>query len=189
MNSVIWGPLFWKTFDMIAVSHDQRSSTRAIQMIRNFQYLLPCRYCRESMQRFVADANHDSTNPLRFVYDLHTRVNGKLEKTVPAAFSFAVYETRQKLLGTQLSLYDVNNLITILAANYDHNPEPAQETAWRYFWQMLPDYIQDPNLRAALRAVRLPTNRPLSSRVLRQVLRLSNTTWKKVESMRNWKDQ
>jgi len=181
MNSVIWGPLFWKTFDMVAAGRD--SNTTAIQFIRNFQYLLPCRYCRESMQRFVVSS--PTSSPLRFVHDLHSRVNEKLGKEVPGV-PWAVYAKRQQLLGTQLSLYELNNLITILAANYDHNPEPAQETAWRYFWHFLPDYILDPGLRNRLRAVKLPVNRRLSSRVLRDTLRLSNSTWKKVEAMRGW---
>jgi len=119
------------------------------------------------------------------VHDLHTKVNEKLGKEVPGV-PWAVYAKRQQILGTQLSLYELNNLITILAANYDHNPEPAQETAWRYFWHFLPDYILDPGLRSRLRAVKLPVNRRLSSRVLRDTLRLSNSTWKKVEAMRGW---
>lgn len=192
MNSVIWGPLFWKTFDMVAAGGmTHTSNTAAIQFIRNFQYLLPCRYCRESMQRFVevdtrsAGGVPGNSSPLRFVHDLHSKVNEKLGKEVPGV-PWAVYAKRQQILGTQLSLYELNNLITILAANYDHNPEPAQESAWRYFWHFLPDYILDRGLRSRLRAVKLPVNQRLSSRVLRDTLRLSNSTWKKVEAMRGW---
>jgi hypothetical protein len=87
----IWGPHMWESIHAIVFAYPVNPTEEDKQNYRNFfvalGFVLPCCYCSKSYSGFIRDGEHMLTdealscrdNLTRWVYDLHNRVNLKLE--------------------------------------------------------------------------------------------------------------
>lgn len=83
MDTRFWGPSGWKLLHLIAASpvEDPTALTAWFDLL---PYVLPCKYCRASLQEYFeeyplrSDTMADPTKFSRWMYDLHNLVNEKL---------------------------------------------------------------------------------------------------------------
>jgi hypothetical protein len=95
MNTKFWGPPGWKflhtiTFnypDTIDISNPKHREKKKYykQLFKNFQFTLPCKYCRVSYKKFLKEdpiePNLMSRKDLTFwFYRIHNKVNAKLRQ-------------------------------------------------------------------------------------------------------------
>ncbi len=90
MNSSAFGPSLWQGMFFVAAGYDVNETPKAIKDSKYKQYfksigdVLPCRYCRESYEKFYDSMDIQkymdlpSCGLIRFVYDLKNLVNTKL---------------------------------------------------------------------------------------------------------------
>ncbi len=87
----IWGEHFWETIHCIAAGYPVEPTPEQKEHYKNFfiilQYVLPCRYCRESYGQFITTEedliikDEDLKNReglTKWAYRIHNRVNKKL---------------------------------------------------------------------------------------------------------------
>ena len=93
MNTTFWGPPGWKFLHTITFNYPEKidylnSDHREKryyykQLFENFQFTLPCKYCRESYKKFLQedpiDPNLGGRKDLTYwFYRIHNKVNAKL---------------------------------------------------------------------------------------------------------------
>lgn len=89
MDTRIWGPPTWECIFNMAAGYDvntlpQGTKNKAYKnWFQQFEFILPCKYCRESYKFFFKELNIDNYfnrkyGMLRFAYDLKDKVNTKL---------------------------------------------------------------------------------------------------------------
>ena len=90
MLTTAWGPAAWHFLHMISFNYPihptNENKKHYMEMIKNLQYVLPCKYCRINLTNnfkkkpiTLSDMkNRDSFS--RYVYDLHETVNKMLKK-------------------------------------------------------------------------------------------------------------
>jgi hypothetical protein len=76
MDTRFWGPSGWQLLHLIAAEDLQTHHKKALFIAQ--QYILPCRFCRESTIEFMAGEFKYRETADRWLYDLHNRVNKKL---------------------------------------------------------------------------------------------------------------
>jgi hypothetical protein len=76
MDTRFWGPSGWQLLHLIAAEDLQTHHKKALFIAQ--QYILPCRFCRESTIEFMAGEFKYREPADRWLYDLHNRVNKKL---------------------------------------------------------------------------------------------------------------
>lgn len=93
-NPKLWGPHAWVVLETLAsrydLSTDTGDPTSFPALLKLLVVLLPCSLCRESLAEYLNTAPTDLAqlrpgHARKFVYDLHTRVNRKLDKPTPLA--------------------------------------------------------------------------------------------------------
>jgi hypothetical protein len=91
MNVNLWGPQFWQIFHGISFLSTTDSScssmsckTEMLTIFKNFSVLLPCIHCRNSYRIFFNEKEVleflNANNAPLYVYNIHNKVNIKLEK-------------------------------------------------------------------------------------------------------------
>ncbi len=89
MDTKFWGPQGWKLLHLIVYTYPQEPTKyqrrNYAKFFNSFQYVLPCRYCRESLIRFYKEVPIedylDSRNKMtEWMYLIHNKVNEKLQK-------------------------------------------------------------------------------------------------------------
>lgn len=182
MDSKIWGPLFWKVFESIG-HNAQQPPNAVISFFGLFQYLLPCKYCRASFHNFFQNPKVNRSNASTFIYQIHELVNRKLSKP---SLAFDIYQKRLQAFGAPLAAEDINNFLLVLVSNFDHNPMPEQEWAWRKMWAVLPRMLRPilPDIARNMSQCPLPTNQKLSSALLKKTLACSRSSIQRVDVMR-----
>jgi hypothetical protein len=91
MNTWIWGPPKWKFLHTLSFAVEARVHASTIALFLNtMQFVLPCKYCRQSYAAFVSELQSKSRRSLtevisqgklaKWMYDLHDKVNGKLDQ-------------------------------------------------------------------------------------------------------------
>ncbi len=124
MDTRFWGPSGWKMLHLIAEMSPEiiPSGIQKIyhKFFTNFQYLLPCKYCRKSFAKYITSLPIDnylnSRNDLtKWIYLIHNKVNNKLRKqgycTSPNPDYKIIKDTYQNLA---ISLKEpIQNIITI----------------------------------------------------------------------------
>jgi hypothetical protein len=96
MQTRAWGPPGWMFLHCIAQNYPQEPTPKQKKKYQEFFKLvgdvLPCRYCRESYQQFIKEPSttlsrtvmKNRTSLSRWLYDIHNKVNKKLEvKEIP----------------------------------------------------------------------------------------------------------
>lgn len=110
MQAAVWGPVGWKFLHSVAhgfpvdpiavdVENGKQVGTTANNYKRFFTlvgHVLPCRYCRDSYQTYVAEAppmTSSRSNLTRWLWDTHNKVNEKLGVSYSGAEYDSVYNT------------------------------------------------------------------------------------------------
>jgi hypothetical protein len=73
MDTRFWGPSSWDLFHRISFH-----SENPHEVLKHIADILPCKFCRNSTRRFVRQLPYDSSNPARWLYEIHNMVNHKL---------------------------------------------------------------------------------------------------------------
>lgn len=133
MDSRVWGNLFWNLFNDVCVIRDfyqSELSPADKQTIKQFFYvscfMLPCKHCRKSYTRYIKN-NPPKFPYIRWVFDLHNKVNRKLKRT--CTLKYKIFEKRcltYSSFGSNNQLWD---LFFIFAFNY----EPHKLQQYRKF--------------------------------------------------------
>ena len=92
MQTHVWGPLQWLFLHIISFNYPEHPTIHHKiyywDYLMSLRHVLPCRHCRENMQRNLIDANvsYDSFAGRqvfsRFIFDFHNKVNVSLAKGV-----------------------------------------------------------------------------------------------------------
>lgn len=89
MNTKDWGPHMWYSLHTIAYNYPDKPTTEQRNHYKHFyeslQYMLPCKYCRESWKNFLKELPIDnylhSRSAITFwIYLMHNKVNKKLRE-------------------------------------------------------------------------------------------------------------
>ena len=89
MDTRFWGPDGWKLLHSIASNYPSHPTTIEKKTFKNFfysvQYVLPCVYCRMSLQEYfkilpIDDYLNNNYDLSFWLYKIHNKVNGKLRK-------------------------------------------------------------------------------------------------------------
>ena len=86
MQTKVWGPAGWVFLHSIVQNYPWTPTPQQKKYYRRFLLdvgqVLPCRYCRESYQRFASDMNDKALENRKtlskWLYDVHNKVNKKL---------------------------------------------------------------------------------------------------------------
>ena len=93
MQTKVWGPALWIGLHCIAQNYPWKPTDSQQKYYLNFFTLigdvLPCRYCRESYQRFIKEPDtllnesvvKNRKTMVTWLYDIHNKVNKKLDIT------------------------------------------------------------------------------------------------------------
>jgi hypothetical protein len=73
MDTRFFGPSGWELFHLIAFR-----SPHPDDVLNLMKDVLPCKYCRASTTKYVHDHPLHSTNPGKWLYEIHNMVNNKL---------------------------------------------------------------------------------------------------------------
>lgn len=106
MNTSAWGPASWRSMFFIAAGYDLNESPKSVkdprykQYLKTIGYVLPCKYCRDSYEKFYESMDIQryldmpSCGLIRFVYDMKNLVNAKLiaqeQKALEEAYAVLV---------------------------------------------------------------------------------------------------
>ena len=107
MDTSVWGVVGWKFLFYVAAGYDLNETPKGTkdpqykQFFKSAGHVLPCKYCRDSYEKFFASldiANYmklPSCGLIRFVYDLKNLVSDKLRAQERAALQKEFTELRQ----------------------------------------------------------------------------------------------
>ena len=73
IDTRMWGPSGWDLFHRIAFH-----SKHPHEVLKHIAEVLPCKFCRNSTARFVKELPYTPSNPAKWLYDIHNKVNHKL---------------------------------------------------------------------------------------------------------------
>ena len=123
MNTQIWGPLFWQTFNDVAVVADELcpklrtcDQKKFQQFFILFRDVLPCKYCRESFTKFTSE--EPPAYPfIDWVHAVHNKVNLKLKR--PLTLDLAVFKRRCQVYTSFGGTNRLWDMLFVLAMNND----------------------------------------------------------------------
>lgn len=124
MDPNVWGPKMWNILMDLCYQCDVTSSltddhVQALNtIVISLQYLLPCRYCRESYVVFLEKVPFPLDKQYSFLpwlYVIRRLVNEKLGKQTPP---WKLVEKRMRIWTSASSCYDVWDVLFMLAYNY-----------------------------------------------------------------------
>ena len=78
MDTRFWGPSGWQLYHLVAHSYTGSHTELYKDFFNAMKDVLPCRFCRESTAKFVQEMPVDMSNIVRWMYELHNKVNNKL---------------------------------------------------------------------------------------------------------------
>lgn len=152
MDTRFWGPSGWQLFHLITAEdlpHKKR-------LFLAQQYILPCRFCRESTMEFMAGDFKYREPADRWLYDLHNRVNKKLRdqcaedpKVIcpPEDPPFDGIQAHYKdLLTKKPTAPPGMDFLFCVVFNYK-DVTPEKTDAYRTFFEALLDVYPFPELR------------------------------------------
>lgn len=97
INPKLWGPHFWQTFHFTAYGYPSNPNSTDKSAYKtfyiHFMKILPCDKCSVSSQEIIdtsllEKALESKETLIRWTYDLHDKVNKKLNKTSPSFETF-----------------------------------------------------------------------------------------------------
>lgn len=139
MDVSFWGPSGWQLLHLIA----EEGGLYAKRTLDIMPFILPCKYCRASAQRFWKQSKPHG-NLQKWLYDFHNKVNRKLIKQhaedpkcilpVPAPTFEQIQNQYQALLKTEPHEIPGRDFLYSMAYNYDAE---KQHDAHHMFWKTL----------------------------------------------------
>ena len=137
MDVSFWGPSGWQILHLIAAE----GNSHAKETLNIMPFILPCKYCRKSAQRFWKQSKpHGDLQ--RWMYDFHNKVNHKLEKQhaedpkcplpVPAPPFEQIQKRYKAILDSSPKEIPGRDFLYSIAYNY--NPEEQKESNHKTFW-------------------------------------------------------
>lgn len=146
MNVFIWGPPLWRILHSVAyVMPDNKAVFHTVATnIMTLSHVLPCIHCRKSFRQYVRELGPPTQgNLIRWMYDLHEKVNTKLDeqamtdclkgnKRALAAvnaskcvlrgkrLSFECLLKRHKVRPVNVMPQDVFDVLFVLSLNFPH---------------------------------------------------------------------
>lgn len=153
MDTRYWGGSGWQLFHLIA-----EGSPKPERFFTYMPRVLPCKFCRESTSKFVADHPlTKSTTPGRWLYEIHRMVNHKLktqaetDPTVILPDPDPTYEDVHKkyadILKNPPSGVPGRDFLFSVAYNYPEKPEHDDMTLQQGFLKQLVRVYPFPALR------------------------------------------
>lgn len=152
MQTAKWGPPGWNFLHCLPLcSSDQWSPEEKRQWIDFFDLLrliLPCKYCRASYQKFIADdplqasldsgsaAGHCQVGMARWLWTLHNKVNLKLDKQQCAEFFSKCCQLNQRP-----DVWEDNFWKFVLTIVWNYKPEDWRTDAYRRFFGIIPTVL------------------------------------------------
>lgn len=152
MDTRFFGPSGWQLMHSVASTFSKKNAVHYKQFFTAIPYILPCRFCRESSQKFVAEMPPvaiDSREDLEeWVYQLHDKVNDKLlrqEKQgeitgVSVEPSPSLEQVRQKyraILGKKIDGFLGMDFLAAIQYNFKNNTESDRDNHYANFWNSL----------------------------------------------------
>jgi hypothetical protein len=98
MRPTAWGPPLWFFLHTVSMNYPvkptQKHKRDYARFLRSLTDVLPCATCREHFTTVLAETDdplhYESRDAfIRYVYDVHTRVNQQLERAMPKPPSLA----------------------------------------------------------------------------------------------------
>ncbi len=89
MDTRFWGPSAWKLMHLVAYNYPDKPSKEDMNnfgmFYNNLKYILPCKYCRISLDKFMSELPIEKYIGSRkklteWIYLIHNKVNDKLRK-------------------------------------------------------------------------------------------------------------
>ena len=85
----VWGPSLWQLLHTIGFKATAETVPHAVRLLRELQYIIPCKVCRKGYQTFYVQhpplsAECDPEVLARWLWQCHDVVNQKLEKPYKA---------------------------------------------------------------------------------------------------------
>lgn len=101
MLTYVWGPALWHFLHTISFNYSPTDAVHYRNFFNNLHHVLPCKHCRDNLPGNMKDTAygarvfHSQDSLSRWVFRLHERVNGMLEKTSKRTFEDVkdLYET------------------------------------------------------------------------------------------------
>jgi hypothetical protein len=170
MDTRFWGPSGWQLFHLVAHAYpdnpDPMTTRRTEMFLNSIKCVLPCRFCRESTTEFMKEPEHDlhtgMTNPARWLWKLHNRVNKKLrdqhktDKNIilpePDPSFESVKAKYEDLLSKKPTMIPGFDFLMAVAYNYPAKPDADFIQCHYDFYMTMYDVYPFPNLRKRLQA-------------------------------------
>lgn len=141
MSTFIWGPLFWDLLTDLALGMDRKEKSSSSSSSSHtytpqdiwlaLRFILPCKWCRKSYSKFVRE-DLPRTNYVHWVWELHNKVNAKLEKP---ALEWNKFQRRCHIMQRFSTPDTWWNLHFILTLNYD---PLTKRSAYRRWFELAP---------------------------------------------------
>jgi len=153
MDTRFWGPSGWQLFHLIAEGSPTPEDTLTIM-----SRILPCKFCRESTSKFVADHPLTKGTPAgRWLFEIHRMVNHKLKVQAekdpsvilpdPDPTYDEVYEKYASLLKKPPHNVPGRDFLFAIAYNFPEKPEPDDINIQEAFLKSMTKTYPFPKLR------------------------------------------
>lgn len=149
MDTRFWGPSGWQLFHLIAFR-----SPHPEEVLLMMKDILPCKFCRESTKQYTHELPM-SSNPGKWLYDLHNKVNDKLRtqcKDDPAVINPgpdpSFEEVKKKYMSMKPISVPGRDFLFSIAVNYPEEPEEKDMAVQRTFIHKLSEVYPFEPLRS-----------------------------------------
>jgi hypothetical protein len=168
MNTNKWGPSGWDQLGPAALKHDRlhgllpEQHTNTFSLIHkihlsNTENILPCKYCRESYNRYIKELPMDrflvQGNLNNWMYQIHNKVNDKLRKqgynTKPDPSEAAALK-HVKSISTDLYRSTGWDYIHSIGHNYSEKADAMSMVKAKIYLSTLPYMLPHPALTVAM---------------------------------------
>lgn len=161
MDTFIWGPPMWKVLHTLSFSPPdelRKHKQHVINFLDSLKDVLPCIYCRNSYGVFITelpplDSVIDNGELSRWMYDLHSKVNAKLEVKDP---EYSRVQKRFTIRPKQWCPQDVWDLIALFGINYSVEKSQMYRKWWENFIPVLGVSGADPVMLELMGGVTCP---------------------------------
>ena len=130
IDTRFFGPSAWQLFHYIAFH-----SKSPQKFLKGVGDILPCKFCRESTKQFISEMSvRGTTEPSKWLYDLHNRVNHKLRsqcaddpQVVNPGPDPVFEEVKKRYENMELKNILGRDFLFSIAVNYDGKTPHIQE--------------------------------------------------------------
>lgn len=158
MQTTKWGPSGWNLFHNVAINYvpNAENAKRYKVFYENFKYILPCKYCRESYEKFFNETRieqflNNSERLYYWTYLIHNNVNGKLRnqgfKQEPNPSYKSIKKHYENKCYNDCTYNDYVTFIGSMVFNYGSVgstkdcPTDCIKKAYKYFFDFLHVYM------------------------------------------------